>query len=77
MSEYAKSLQDLIGSCDQLTHPSNVTFPKIPHEMVERERAGQVSVTSCYLVTPILLQMCRRMIVATTFISNNKEIINK
>jgi len=51
VSEYAKQLQELIGSCDQLTHPSNVGFPKIPHELADAEKAAQVSdmLTSIHL----------------------------
>ena len=42
MSQFAKQIQDLIGPNDHLTHPGNAHFPKIPHELVNQERAAKV-----------------------------------
>lgn len=76
MSQLAKQLQDLIGPNDHLTHPGNTHFPKIPHELIEQERATQVQydnnillrVDGEYSLVPISITLSRIIVNLSIFI---------
>ena len=49
VTQLCKQIQDLIGPYDHVTYPGSTSFPRVPHELVDKDKASQVLSSSLSL----------------------------